>query len=90
MQQDLPCRMKCMLNILLFFPQNAFTAWVKPHKCVKDWWQIFTFYEYGISEQWAQRKEEIKEGTAKFVTLSEYDRYYFILITDDSISDYAC
>lgn len=44
----------------------------------------------GVSEQWAQRKEEIKEDTAKFVTLSEYDRCYLILIPDDNISDYAC
>lgn len=50
----------------------------------------YSHFMNGISEQWAQRKEEIKEGTAKFVTPSEYDRYNLILITDDSISDYAC
>lgn len=48
----------------------------------------YSHFMNGISEQWAQRKEEIKEGTAKFVTPSEYDRYNWN--TDDSISDYAC
>ena len=43
-----------------------------------------------VREQWVQRKEETKEGTAKFIALSEYDRCHLILIIDDSISDYAC
>lgn len=43
-----------------------------------------------VSVQSAQKKEEIKEATAKFATLGENDRYYLILISGDSISDYAC
>lgn len=43
-----------------------------------------------VSEQWARRKKKIKEDTAKFIALSEYDRCHLILIIDHSISDYAC